>query len=187
MLTWHIPDYNINIINCNEFFADCISDEILDSLFDLNLMGNKITTGHSKKLFFHHTIHKLCDKILEGSGTSSRNILFFNNTQLKDCAILKFFAETDIIHMIQRILDKISKVLPVRVYISRYSATYIQHLLGKHDARGSMVLNQMRSLISKDFSSFSFSNAKKFAEKFELKWLNTEYFNRISTKLLLIK
>ena len=46
------------------------------------------------------------------------------------------------------------------------------------------VLNKVNSL---DIGKFTFSNIKKFTKRYDLTFLNRDYFNRLSTKLLLIR
>ena len=77
--------------------------------------------------------------------------------------------------------------LPIRVYNSKYSLVYFDHLINKKDGRGSILLNDIIRRFDKEYSNFTFSDIKRFTKKYDLTFLNIDYFNRLSTKLLLIK
>jgi len=128
----------------------------------------------------------LCEEILK-SKSKGKHILFFNNTQLLECSILSYLPENIVIVLLSSIIQKIGKVLPVRSYISRYSADYFSFLLKEGDGKGKLLLNELRKESMVDSFNYSFNTINKFTYKYGLNWLNNEYFNRISTKLLLIK
>ena len=79
------------------------------------------------------------------------------------------------------------KILPVKIYVSRYSLPYFDHLLSSRQGRGQMLLNDIQKNTDKEYARFTFSKAKQFTKRYELTWLNQEYFNQLSTKFLLIK
>ena len=86
------------------------------------------------------------------------------------------------------ILRKIEKLLPIKFYISKYSIEYLNHLIEKNDGKAQTTINSMISKVnSLDISKFTFNNIKKFTKKYDLTFLNKDYFNRLSTKLLLIR
>jgi hypothetical protein len=61
-------------------------------------------------------------------------------------------------------------------------------LIEKNDGKAQTTINSMISKINKiDISKFTFSEIKKFTKRYELTFLNKDYFNRLSTKLLLIR
>lgn len=186
MKSLDLEPYNISLINCNKIFADSISDNIVGDLHQFELLNAKITHTDTKKLLFHHIIYGFCEAILK-SNTNTKKILFFNYTQLIDCSILKFFDEIDVIKVIKTVLERLKRILPVRIYMSKYSLLYFDHLLTKRDGRGSMLLNDIIKRFETEYKTFTFSDIKKFTKKYDLTFLNTDYFNRLSTKLLLIK
>ena len=78
--------------------------------------------------------------------------------------------------------------MPIKIYISKYSIVYLTHLIEKNDGKAQTTINSMISKINKiDISKFTFSEIKKFTKRYELTFLNKDYFNRLSTKLLLIR
>lgn len=177
--------YNINLINCNEIFKDA-SDNIVNDLYKFDLLQKSLNNATVRRLFLHYTILHLCEAILK-SKSNKKNIIFFNNTQLNDVSLTKFYDEGDVIKAICNVLKKIKTILPIKVYISRYSLEYFHHLLESNQGKGQLLLNEVRNTADHDSSRFTFSKIKQYTKKYELTWLNEEYFNRLSTKFLLIK
>jgi hypothetical protein len=178
--------YNLSLVNCNRIFVKYASDSIVNDLHKYGLLEKSLSNTTVRKIFYHHTILNFCDAILKNK-TDKKSVLFFNNTQLEDCSLLQFFNEDDIIKYISAVINKMKLILPVKTYISRYSVPYFKHLLEKQQGRGHMLLNDIQQNTAKDFTKYSFSKAKQFAKRYELIWLNQEYFNYLSTKFLLIK
>jgi hypothetical protein len=171
--------YNLSLVNCNRIFVKYANDSIVNDLHKYGLLEKSLSNTTVRKIFYHHTILNFCDAILKNK-TDKKSVLFFNNTQLEDCSLLQFFNEDDIIKYISAVINKMK-------LISRYSVPYFKHLLEKQQGRGHMLLNDIQQNTAKDFTKYSFSKAKQFAKRYELIWLNQEYFNYLSTKFLLIK
>ena len=185
MTSLDLEIYNFNLINCNEIFKTA-SDDIVDELYKFDLLEKSLSNTIVKRIFFHYTIFHLCEAVL-ANNTGRKGVLFFNNTQLNDITLSKYFKEGDIIKTVCNVLNKMKSLLPVKVYISRYSLDYFYHLLESKQGKGHMLLNDMRNTTSKDNDGFTFSRIKQYTKKYELTWLNEKYFNRLSTKFLLIK
>ncbi len=178
--------YNISLVNCNTIFSKYASDSIVDDLFKFNLLDKSLNNVVSKRIFYHYTIYNFCEAILKNK-TNKKSVLFFNNTQLEDTVLEKYFTQTEIIKNIVYVLNKMKSILPVKVYISKYSLPYFDHLLKNRQGRGDLLLNDIQKNTEKQFERFTFNNAKKFTKRYELVWLNQEYFDKLSTKFLLIK
>lgn len=178
--------YNLSLVNCNRIFVKYISDSIVDDLYKYNLLNKGLTNTTVRKIFYHHCIYNLCEAILK-NRTDKKSLLFYNNTQIEECSILEYYNEDDITKNISHVINRMKNILPVKTYISRYSLMYFKHLLEERKGRGHMLLNDIQKNTSKDHTKYTFSKAKKFAKRYELLWLNEEYFNKLSTKFLLIK
>ena len=178
--------YNICLVNCNKIFSKYASDSIVDDLHKFNLLEKSLNNIDAKRIFYHYTIYNFCEAILKNKS-DKKSVLFFNNTQIEDTILSKFFPDEDIIKNTVYVLNKMKAILPVKVYISKYSLPYFDHLLKSRQGRGDLLLNDIQKNTNKQFERYTFSNAKKFARRYELTWLNEEYFNRLSTKFLLIK
>ena len=178
--------YNLSLINCNEVFAKSVSNNLVNDLHKFNLLEKKLSNIDCKKLFYHHVIYNLCQAILMDTN-KKKHVLFFNDTQLPECSLMKFYSEADIIKHILIVMNKMRSMLPIKVYISKYSLSYFDHLLETKHGRGQLLLNDIQKNTDKDFDKFTFSKVKIFTKRYELTWLNNDYFNRLSTKFLLIK
>ena len=85
-------------------------------------------------------------------------------------------------------LRRVDRLLPLKIFISKYSIVYLDHLIGINDGKAQTTINSMVSKINNmDISKYTFSGVKKFTKRYELTFLNKDYFNRLSTKLLLIR
>ena len=151
-------------------------------MFDI--LDKSINNADVKKIAYHYIIFGFSEAILN-SANRNKHILFFNNTQLPECSMLKFY-EFDVINLINTTLNRMKLILPIKRYISKYSLPYFDHLLKSKSGKGDILLNDIQKP-KKDFAEFTFSKAKAFSKKYDLKWLNSNYFNRLSTKFLLIK
>lgn len=177
--------YNISLINCNQLFADTISSNIVNDLHQFELLDKGISHVDIRKITYHHIIYSLCEEILHSNN--NKKVLFFNYTQLVECDMLKFFDEQDVLKIISATLKYIRIHLPIRIYISKYSLAHLDHLIIIDDARGSITVNDILKKINITFDKFNFRRIKKFTDKYNLTFLNDDYFNRLSTKLLLTK
>lgn len=178
--------YNLSLVNCNRIFVKYASDSIVNDLYKYELLEKSLTNSMVRKIFHHHTIFNFCEAILKNK-TDKKSVLFFNNTQIDECSLANYYNEADIIKHISSIIHRMSRILPIKTYTSRYSIPYFKHLLEKQQGRGHMLLNDIQQNTSKDFARYSFNKAKQFSKRYELIWLNEEYFNCLSTKFLLIK
>ena len=178
--------YNLSLVNCNRIFVKYASDSIVDDLHKFGLLEKSLSNSMVRKIFHHYTIFNFCEAILK-NNTDKKSVLFFNNTQMEECSLMNYYHEDDIVKHISSVINRMSRILPVKTYISRYSIPYFKHLLEMRQGRGHMLLNNIQQNTSKDYSKYSFNKAKQFAKRYELLWLNEEYFNYLSTKFLLIK
>lgn len=180
-----IETHDLNIIDFNDLFIDSTQHEIINALHNYELLEKSINNSSVKKFFLHYTILSICEKIL---NSNKKSLVFFNYTQLNDCELLSYYRENEILNFLLTNLRKIEKLLPVKIYISKYSVDYLSYLIEKGDGKAYTTINSMISKINNiDISKFTFSNIKKFTKRYELTFLNSDYFNRLSTKLLLIR
>ena len=177
--------HQIEIIDFNELFHKEIQYSIIESLYELDLLDHSINNINVKRWFLHQIIYSVCEKVL---SKNTKSIVYFNNTQLEENELMKYFTEKDQLNFITNVLRRIEKLLPVKFYISKYSIEYLNHLIDTNDGRGQTTVNSMvHKVNSLDITKFTFSKIKTFTKRYELSFLNTDYFNRLSTKLLIIR
>lgn len=181
----HIENYDFTIIDFNDLLINNIQSQIINSLHEFNLLDKSINNLSVKKFIFHYTIFSICEKLL---NCNTKSIVFFNNTQLDDCELTKYYTESEILTFFTNFLRRVDKILPIKIFISKYSIVYLNHLIDTNDGKGQTTINSMVSKInSLDIGKYTFSDIKKFTKRYELTFLNRDYFNRLSTKLLLIR
>jgi len=177
--------YNFRLINFNHLYTKNIEVKLINDLHQFELLGPKIRSD-AKKFFYHHIIHSICEFLLNDK-TTEKNVIYFNNTQLEGFKILKYFKEEDVLKLINSILSKVKKILPIKVFITNISFEFLSHLLSKNDGRGIEVINGIRDYINNvNIEKFTFNKVKTFTKKNDLVFLNKEYFNLLKTKQLLI-
>lgn len=176
--------YNFKIINFNYLFKD-IETNIINDLHNYGLLKDRITTN-AKKFFYHHIIFSICEALL-ADKSKEKLIVYFNNTQIGSFQILKYFKEEDVLKLLDVILKKIKKLLPVKIFISSISFDFLNHLLQKNDGRSTELINNIRSYLNTiNLERYTFSKIKIFTKKNDLTFLNKDYFNRIKSKQLII-
>ena len=185
MADLHIKNYDFTIIDFNELLIKDIQPQIIDSLHEFNLLEKSINNLEVKKFLYHYTIYSVCQKLL---NNKSKSIIYFNNTQLDECELTNYFKEKEILTFFTNFLRKVDKILPIKIFISKYSILYLDHLIHINDGKAQTTINSMILKINNmDISKYTFSQVKNFTKRYELTFLNRDYFNRLSTKLLLIR
>lgn len=177
--------YNLRLLNFNYIFSRKIEVNIINDLHRFGLLKDRISTN-AKKFFYHHIIHTLCEELLN-ANTIEKTVIYFNNTQIDQFHILKYFKEEEVLKVLTTVLQKIKKLLPIKIYASNISFDFLTHLLSKHDGRGVEVINSIRNYVdSVNIENYTFAYVKTFTKKNDLVFLNKEYFNQLKTKQLLI-
>lgn len=185
MVKCEIPEYNIVLIDFNQVFIKEIQIDILDDLYKYKLLQKSLNNKDVQKIFYHHIIFKICEELLNSS--KGKPIILFNYTQLDDCIIKEYFKEDKLLEFLTLVIQKIERNLPIKIFKSKFNIQTICHLKEKNDGRA---LTLITGIIEKsntfDTKNYSFENIKRLTKKYELTFLNVDYFNRIKTKQILI-
>ena len=64
--------YNICLINCNEIFADNISDDIINDLHMFNILDKSINNADVKKIAYHYIILGFSEAILNSANKNKQ-------------------------------------------------------------------------------------------------------------------
>lgn len=177
--------YNFQILDFYSLFNKKIEINIINDLHKYGLLKNRITT-HAKLFFYHHIILEICEYLLH-SKTKEKHIIYFNNTQISDLQILKYFKEEEVLKLLNQILTRIKYLLPIKIFISNISIDFLTHLLEKKDGRSTEIISNIRSYLeSVNLEKYTFSRVKTFTKKNNLIFLNNDYFNRLKSKQLII-
>lgn len=177
--------YNFRLLNFNYIFARKIEVNLINDLHKFGLLKERITS-QARKFFLHHIILNLCEELLNGVS-KEKTIIYFNNTQLDQFHIFKYFKEEDVLKVLNSVLLKVKKLLPLKVFVTNISFDFLTHLLSTNDGRGIETINNIRSYMdSVNIENYTFAKIKTFTLKNDLTFLNKDYFNRLKTKQLLI-
>jgi len=176
--------YNFRLINFNHILRK-VEVDIVNDLHKYHLLKDRITTS-AKQFFYHHIIFGICEYLLNDKS-NEKTIIYFNNTQLEQLLLTKYFKEEDILKLLDQILNKVKKLLPIKVFLTNISFEFLHYLLSKNEGRGLELISNIRSYIdSVNIERYTFAKVKTFTKKNNLIFLNKEYFNQLKTKQLLI-
>lgn len=181
-----LKQYNICLLNFEDLFYKKIETDLTDNLHKYLLLKNRINS-QARKFFFHHIIFEICEFLLNQKN-KEKNIIFFNYRQINtNYGLLKYFSEEDILKNLHGVLLKIKNLLPVRIFISKYTFEYFKHLNERNDGKAIETINNLKYYINNtEYENYTFSRIKKFTLKNDLTFLNQKYFNLLKTKQLLI-
>lgn len=187
MLTLQLTNHNLTLINFNEYFTNECQTDILNDLYKYKLLQEKndLNDKNIKKIFYHHLIHKICEtSLLNDTG---QPVLYCNIASTNNYTLEQFFDKDDILQFFDKFMIKISKILPIKIYRSKISLEQLQQFINDNDARAYITINAIVNMINKfNKKAYTLENIKKFTKKYELLFLNEDYFKRIKTKQLLI-
>ena len=183
---------NICLIDFNEVFK-LIETDFLNDLYDYNLIKDDHIklTADVKRLFFHHVIFNLCECVIKAPG-NYRKIIYVPeqiDEQFEICNLCDCKKMNKLFH---GLLKKLEKKLPVLIIFQQESLDF-QFLKDKcfwGEGEGIEFLNFLEELCNKYENGLynrNFSKIKEFTKKYELKFLNKNYFDNLKTKQILYK
>lgn len=175
---------DVHVLNFNQLFYEHTYINILNDLYKYNLLDGKIDI-EVKRIFYHHVIYDVCEYYLHSKVRGT--IVFFNYTQLEDCVLFQYFSEEEVRQIITAAFLKVERLLPIRTYLSKYSATFLQIKYHENDGRALNTVEKLKELSILNEFKGTFEGIKKFTKKYGLLYLNQDYFQRLSTKRLYIK
>lgn len=179
------PQYNFRILNFNFLFKE-IENDIINDLHKFNLLEKGRIGSNTKLFFYHHIIFGLCESLLKNK-IKEKTIIYYNNNQLGNFQLLKYFKEEDILKLLNMVFKHVKKLLPIKVFISSISFDFLTHMLQKNDGRSIELINNIRTYLdSVSLENYTFSSVKNFTKKFGLVFLNKTYFNQLKSKQLII-
>jgi hypothetical protein len=177
--------YNFRIVDFNSIFIKKIEVDLINDLHRFELFKSRITS-HAKKFFYHHIIFGLCEFLLHEKA-KEKTIIYFNNTQMSDLELFKYFKEDEVRDVVEQIIRRIKILLPIRVFITNISYDFLQHLIDRKDGRGVEVINSLKAYMdSVNHEKYTFSRVLTFTKRNDLVFLSKEYFDKLRAKQLII-
>ena len=192
MNTILLEEKNICLIDFNDIFKS-IETSFLNDIYDYDLMIDEQIplTPDTKKIFYHHVIHNLCEHIIK-APKDYRKIIYAPlqiNDQFEICNLCDCKKINKLFHAL---IKKLEKKLPVLIIFQQESLDF-EFLKNKcfwGDGKGIDFLNFLEVKCEKYENGLynrNFSKIKEFTKKYELKFLNKNYFDNLKTKQILYK
>jgi len=182
-----LPQHNFCVLNFNRIFRETFVPEMMQSLYSYKINDRRLGNKDFKKLFVHNLIHVLCEEIIK-TNTLEKIVIYFNTTTLPHTELNAHINDEELIHFMEKIIAKIGKLLPLRIYITSHTFDYFAQLIHKNDARSVEIINNIRSLSDNiNLEKYTFQKVRIFAKKFGLTFLSDVYLNNIKSKQLLLK
>jgi len=174
--------HNLKFIDINHLFVDNIQTNIFNDLKKYGLLNKPLTNKDVKRLFYHYVIHYVCETLLNGSKIG-KPIILLNINGLPVGKLNDYSKPTEIVQLIEKILDKLEKMLPVRVVKITEEYSKIKQSKDMYVLLLNESNQKVKTTNSKDFT---LQKIKLFAKRHELTFLSDDYLNRLKTKQLLI-
>jgi hypothetical protein len=153
-------------------------------MYVYGLLEKPKLTKDVKRILMHHITLCLCSKLLTARG-KEKWIVYFNKGDLNNSSLCSYFPEIGVI--VESHLNKLKKLLPIRVFTNGKTFDELQKLVTKRNGeRDEFIANIRLYLESVEFSSFTFSKVRIFTQKQGLTFLNKEFFNTLKSKQLLL-
>lgn len=175
--------YNFKVFDFAKICKE-ISKNTLNDVTVYGLLDEPKLTRDVKKLLLHHTILCICEFFIK-HRSSVPSVLHFKpgsyTTRLHE-----FYSSELIEDQIFKNIQKIQKLLPVRIFVCDVSFTTIAEYIECNSGEGTEFLNSLNLFINSSTSEkYTFSKVRQYALRNKLTFLNEEYFNQLKTKRLL--
>lgn len=185
--TLHLPQYNLQIINFEKIYCEKFIKEFFEHCEAYKINNIILKNKDVKKLMYHNIIHSICEEILTNKHRE-KIIIFFNTCLLPKTDLNKYIAEEELLMFFELLLRKISKILPIRIYITSQTFSYFYYIWKKNDAKGIEILFKIKAFAEKfNYERFTFQKIRMFSKKYGLTFLSNIYFSNIKAKQLLLK
>lgn len=183
--------YNIELIDITDILADTVLPDWVDYMHEFSVDLSK--KSHKLKIFYHFFIKTVCDLLLD-ADISTKKVLFLNlrqeripNTILRNRAAAAGYNDGEFYLLVKGLITKLERNFPLKFYISSYSYDKFMKLIDSGDGHAVYHINLMRSKLDTiGKNKYQYNLVHKFIKKYELTWLDENYFNGFKTKLLSI-
>jgi len=183
----HLPTHNINVISFEQIYNESFVPNFLRYLAEYNIAEIKLKNKDIRKLLYHSIIHAICESVLHVKGRE-KTVIYYNTNHLPKSDLNRYVSEEELIVFVEMLLRKMTKLLPIKIFITSHTFEYFKYLLQKNDARGMELLYNIKSLIERsNYEKYTFKKIRVFAQKYGLAFLSDVYFNAIKSKQLLLK
>jgi len=183
----HLPQHNLQIINFEKIYSEKFIKNFFNNCEEYNITNISLKNKDVKKLMYHNIIFAICEEILH-TRVNEKSIIFFSTSTLTKTDLNRYVSEEELILFFELLLRKLSKILPVKVYITSNTFNYFIFMWKKYNAKSVEILQNIKAFAEKiNYDRFTFKKIRLFTQKYGLTFLSDVYFNAIKSKQLLIK
>lgn len=182
-------DNKFLLINFSDIFQ-VININFINELHEFDLLSSPINFKNIsvKRLFKHHIIYNICEKLLDKQDDFKRVIIMSKINIPIDYQ--EYYDYEQLIKEINSILKQLQKNLPIFIFFpstpvdfKKFSNKYF-----RDEGEGIDIKNLIYSQYDKmTKKTYDFRNIKKFTKKYQLNFLSKGYFDQIKTKQILYK
>ena len=187
MLT--LPRHNLELIDYCDIFKSKIETPLLNDLESHHLIKQdkiNIKNRDTKRLFYHHIIHELCEHVLSVKG-NNKLVIVYSTTTVPSNDVHKYIAESDLMNFSNKFIDRISKMLPIKILQVDTTFRDVSDIIDLQTGECFELINNAIHLSeSFDIGSFSFAKARYFSKKYGLTFLSNNFFKQIKQKQLIL-
>ena len=185
----NIKFHEITVLDFNSIFNKHIETNLINDLDKFGLIKDNtfnIKNKDVKKFFYHHIIHGLTTFFLE-SKIKNKSIILYTTLAPVGDEILHMTSTSDLQTFIDRTVLKISKLLPMRWFITNTTFNELVKCVKNDNGNTTDAINKLIHLIYQhDISKFTYAKARAFAARYDLNFLTNNFFKKVYAKQLIL-
>lgn len=181
--------HKITVLDFNSIFNKYIETDLINDLDKFGLIKDgrfNIKKRDVKKFFYHHMIYGISKFFLDAK-IKNKSIIFYTKMAPAGKQITHMCDNTELQNFLNKTVEKISKLLPLKWYFSSSTFDLLVDTIKKNSGDKHDMINRLRVTIdSYDISKFTYTRAKNFAARYELKFLTNNFFKKVYAKQLIL-
>lgn len=180
-----VDEHRLCFISFENIFKR-IEIQLLNDLNEYCLIKNNkidLRNRDTKKFLYHNIIHTLSSTVIRYRNHYKCDVVVVYDTIFKHDSEICNFVDCNILYkQLSTILSKIQTILPINIIknTDKIDKTYF------NTGEGIELIQTLSSKINNSNKTKNFSKIYDFTVKYELTFLNENYFNKMTTKHLLI-
>ena len=188
MLSTILGKSNIKLIDILSLVYDS-QVRIMNDLHMFDLLDQLNYRKHdTKKVFYYHILKSVCDCIISSSD-NNQHVFFYNRSCIDNYRfeVLNYSNSEEFQKFLNILIKKMNSILPTLFYMCN-DRCFDEMVKDVNSGEWQDVyLAISAELAIKRNRKFTFEQSKKFVDKFELTYLDREYFNKLKISALLYK
>ena len=174
-----LSEYNICLLSFSHVLHE-YECNILNDLHSYSLLKQSKLTKDIKKFLTHHIIYCICNALVFAKSKEKKVFYYFPEHDLQ---LYSHFNKEQLNEIVEKILKKVSKMLPFCVYYGETSFSYFCSNITSFKGDGyESLLKLLASVNTFNIETFRFNKIKTFAKRNELTFLNQDFFNSFIIK-----